>query len=313
MKKGAIEYGVEDIKVALSSHKVTPSELGFDLPQNYYQSVSGAQTLTKATPEEDAFVLCSRAAEILLSTQPGLIQQIDAILVVTLPVEPTVAPISARLQGYLGARSNTFCLDLTLSCVGFLQAASLVVKMMPAHGWKKVLLLNVETLTKIIRPEDQALGLIMSDGATASLFSDRPRLVFDQFDFFSDGNLASILGTRNGNMFMDGPRLYETVLRRIPTSFRDSLKKFGLGRDEVDLFIFHQGSRKVLDKLIELLALESSKVPQTIAQFGNLGSCSIPHILSELLENPAPQGRRFFATAFGAGFQWAHASLRQKG
>jgi 3-oxoacyl-[acyl-carrier-protein] synthase III len=234
-------------------------------------------------------------------------------LVVTLPVEPTVAPISARLQGYLGTRSNTFCLDLTASCVGFLQAASLVVKMMPANGWKNVLVLNVETLTKIIRPEDQALSLIMSDGATASLFSDQPRLVFDHFDFFSDGKLAPILGTRNGSMFMDGPQLYETVLRRIPTSFRDSLKKCGVGREEVDLFIFHQGSRKVLDKLIDLLDLESSKVPQTIAQVGNLGSCSIPHILSDLLDRPAPQERRLFATAFGAGFQWAHSSLRQKG
>jgi 3-oxoacyl-[acyl-carrier-protein] synthase-3 len=313
MMAAACEFGLEDVRTAFAGKTLSPMTFGFDLPQDYYQNVSGAQTLTVAESFENAFTLCARAAENILRDRAGAAAQLDAIFVVTLPTEPTVAPISSRLQAHVGAPASTFCMDLTLSCVGFLQAASTILDMMPARGWKKVLLLNVETLTKIIRPEDQPLRLIMSDGATAALFTDQPRVVFDQFEFFSDGSLASILGTADGKMAMDGLRLYETVIRRIPNSFRQTIEKFGLQQNAIDLFLFHQGSRKVLDKLIERLELEPRKVPQTIAQTGNLGSCSLPHLLDGILHDRPSETRQIFATAFGAGFQWAHASLQQKG
>jgi 3-oxoacyl-[acyl-carrier-protein] synthase-3 len=310
MIKAPTKYGIADIQVAAASTKLHPERFGFDLSEDYYQNVSGARTVFAAGAEEDAFALCSQAAAKMLAKHPGLAAELDALFVVTLPTEPTVAPVSSRLQGALGAKPNTFCLDLTLSCVGFLQAASLVLDLMPARGWKRVLVFNVETLTKIIRPDDHALRLIMSDGACATLFTDEAPLTFERFEFFADGKLADILGAREGRMHMDGPRVYETVLRRIPSSLRASLESAGVGKQDVDLFLFHQASKKILDKLSELLELDEAKVPRAI-ETGNMGSCSLPQLLAGVLEER--RERCLSATAFGAGFQWAHALMRQKG
>lgn len=303
------KFGICDIQVVRAARVVRPAEFGFDLDSDYYRNVSGAQTLSHAKENEDALSLCHKASLEILGRHPGLNEQLDAIFVVTLPTEPTVAPISSRLQGLIGARPGTFCLDMTLSCVGFLQAASLVMDLMPARKWKRVLVLNVETLTKIIKPNDHALRLIMSDGATAALFTDKGKIQFERFDFFADGKLGSILGTRDGHMYMDGPKVYETVLRRIPASVRNTMEAAGMAKEDTDLFLFHQASKKILQKLTELLELDPSRVPNVIEESGNMGSCSLPQLLAKIIEESGE--RRMFATAFGAGFQWAHAVLRK--
>lgn len=304
------KFGIADIQVVHAAKKIRPAELGFDLDSDYYRNVSGALALSAVEKDENALSLCFQAAQKILDRHPGLSEQLDAIFVVTLPVEPTVAPLSARLQGLIGARPQTFCLDLALSCVGFLQAASLALDLMAARRWSRVLILNVETLTKIVRPEDQALRLIMSDGATASLFTDTGRITFEKFDFFSDGKLDTLLGTQEGRMHMDGPKVYETVLRRIPSSVRGSMEAAGLAKEDADLFLFHQASRKILQKLTEILELDPLKVPSVIEQSGNMGSCSLPQLLTDVLEKPG--AKIMFATAFGAGFQWAHAVIRKE-
>lgn len=313
MELRTVRYGIEDVQTVLATQKVQPSQMGFDLPQDYYEHVSGAQTLSVSSSDEDAYVLCFRAAQKLIELHPNLVESLDAVVVSTLPTKPMVVPVSTRLQGSLGLKKNAFCLDLSLSCPGFLQASSLILDMIAARGWKKVLLITADTLTKIIRPDDHSMRLLMSDSATAILFSDRPRFVFDQFEFFANGNLASILEERDHHVFMDGPKVYETVLHLIPQSVRNSLERMGLAQQDVDLFLFHQGSRRLLDRLIENLELDPARVPRAIEQVGNLGSSSIPQLLDGLLRDPKACTRRIFATAFGAGFHWAHASLQQKG
>ena len=312
MKAPNQNYGLEHIELQLAMHQHSPLQFGFDLTEEYLEKVSGAKTIYSTEKDETNFDLCVKAAKKLISARPDLPSRLDAILVVTLPTEAIVAPLSARLQGVLAAPQNTFCLDLSLSCVGFLQTASVALDMMSNRQWKNVLVVNIQTQTKIVRPQDHTCRLLLSDSATACLFSDQPRLVFEQFDFFSDGSLAEILETRDGHLFMDGPRVYETVVRRIPASVRTSLEKFGLRREDVDLFLFHQASKRVLDKLIEDLELDPARVPVSIHEVGNLGNSSLPHLLSRLLSEPQNEKTRIFATAFGAGFQWAHAALKMK-
>ncbi|MGZ3710258.1 MAG: 3-oxoacyl-ACP synthase III family protein [Bdellovibrionota bacterium] len=304
------ELGIQNIAVGLPQACLSPGELGFGQSESYYSHVSGAESLYRSNATEGAFELCLRAAENLLYSHPETFSDLDAILVVTLPTEPTVAPISARLQPKLKAANSVFCLDLTLSCVGFLQASSLLVDMMEMRRWKKAILFNVETLSKILNEDDKALQLVMSDSATACLFSDKPKMQYENFDFGVEGDLASILGTRNQKMYMDGPRVYETVLRKIPVSIQSAMDRFGIEKDQVDYFAFHQGSRKVLDKLAERLELGPARILGNLKKMGNTGSCSIPHLLYDLQKEHHATEKLIFCTAFGAGFQWAHSSVR---
>lgn len=313
MESMPARYGIEDIQTAHGSIKISPAQFGFDLPQDYYQNVSGAETLWMCGPGEDAYSLSREAALGLLSSRPELAGELDAIVVTTQPTKPTIVPISVRLQAALGAKETTFCLDLTLSCPGFLQASSVVLDMMSSRRWKKVLLVTVDALSKIVRQDDPPLRLLMSDGAAAMLFSENPKFVFEDFDFFVDGNLTSVLEERDDHLFMDGPKLYEKVIRRIPASVKASLERKHLAPKDVDAFLFHQGSKRLLDRLYQALDLETPRSSYGLENYGNLGASSIPHLLQEFLLDPNPRGRRIFATAFGAGFQWAHALLRQRG
>jgi 3-oxoacyl-[acyl-carrier-protein] synthase-3 len=308
-----VTLGIQNIAMGFPSRRISPSELGFGKDEAYFASVSGAKNLYRTAAGEFALDLCERAAKNLLADNPEALENVQAILVVTLPTEPTVAPISARLQAKLGLPASVFCLDLTLSCVGFLQGSSLLLDMMAARGWKKAVLFDVETLSKIIAKNDQALQLVMSDAAAVTLFSENSRMQFRNFEIGVDGTLAGILDTRDGTMFMDGPKLYETVIRKLPVSFRSALAKFGYKKEQIHFFAFHQGSRRVLDKLIQELELDRATLLEGIGEFGNMGSCAIPHLLMGLLNENHETDKLVYCTAFGAGFQWAHSIVHLLG
>ncbi|MGZ3693541.1 MAG: 3-oxoacyl-[acyl-carrier-protein] synthase III C-terminal domain-containing protein [Bdellovibrionota bacterium] len=65
-----------------------------------------------------------------------------------------------------------------------------------------------------------------------------------------------------------------------------------------------------MDKLAERLELGPARILGNLKKMGNTGSCSIPHLLYDLQKEHHATEKLIFCTAFGAGFQWAHSSVR---
>ena len=79
--------------------------------------------------------------------------------------------------------------------------------------------------------------------------------------------------------------------------------KFGL--EDIDLIIFHQANKFVIDNLIEKLSLNPKKVFTNYEKIGNTVSASIPIALKDaedsgLLDN----GDKIMLVGFGVGLSW---------
>src|SRR5262249_44329975 len=88
----------------------------------------------------------------------------------------------------------------------------------------------------------------------------------------------------------------------VPGSIRALLDKNNKTLADVDLFLLHPGSKRVIDVIKKDLSLADAKVPFEIAEYGNTISSSIPLMLKQHVI--AQKVRRLLLSGFGVGFSW---------
>ena len=82
--------------------------------------------------------------------------------------------------------------------------------------------------------------------------------------------------------------------------------------DSIDYFVFHQANRFILKNIAKRLKIDINKVPmETVEQFGNQSSASIPFALCGELKNVLCDQvlKRVLLSGFGVGLSWASAIL----
>ena len=112
---------------------------------------------------------------------------------------------------------------------------------------------------------------------------------------------------------MDGTAVLFHASHEVPRSIRALLEKNGKTFADVDLFLLHPGSKRVVDIIKKDLSLSDAKVPFEIAEYGNTISSSIPlmlkqHVIQKKLH-------RLVLSGFGVGFSWGTClvELRESG
>ena len=79
---------------------------------------------------------------------------------------------------------------------------------------------------------------------------------------------------------MNGPAILLFTLSQVPILLK-TLNKNGLSLNDIDLFIFHQASKLVLDLLCEKIGIPKDKIYSNLDKKGNTISCSIPIALKD--------------------------------
>jgi 3-oxoacyl-[acyl-carrier-protein] synthase-3 len=81
--------------------------------------------------------------------------------------------------------------------------------------------------------------------------------------------------------------------------------------DSIDLFIFHQANRFMLDHLRKKCKIPEEKFVLAYQKFGNTVSCTIPIALKEAeLSGQLHKGMRVMLVGFGVGYSWAANLIR---
>jgi 3-oxoacyl-[acyl-carrier-protein] synthase-3 len=78
----------------------------------------------------------------------------------------------------------------------------------------------------------------------------------------------------------------------------------------VDAFVFHQGSRNIVETVAKRLAVPMEKVRFCASDYGNTVSSSIPMILAD--EISRPEVRTILISGFGVGFSWSSTVLTRR-
>jgi 3-oxoacyl-[acyl-carrier-protein] synthase-3 len=107
-----------------------------------------------------------------------------------------------------------------------------------------------------------------------------------------------------GKFYM-GPRrvFFETLRDALAPCVETVLKEAGLSKDDIDLAIVHQPSRKLFEAAIKSLKIPLEKSVQDFHRYGNTISAELPIALDENIRNGRiKRGDKLLLVTFGAGF-----------
>lgn len=110
---------------------------------------------------------------------------------------------------------------------------------------------------------------------------------------------------------MDGSRVFNFTIKRVPPLIDETLRAAGLTTDDVDYFIFHQSNQFIIKHLCAKRSIPLDKAPIILGEFGNTGGASIPLTITEAaLHRPADRPLRLMLLGYGAGLSWASAVVQ---
>jgi 3-oxoacyl-[acyl-carrier-protein] synthase-3 len=143
----------------------------------------------------------------------------------------------------------------------------------------------------------------------------------------SDGTLAELLWRPAGGVRvpmdqaaldekthlirMAGREVFKAAVRSMAEAADQALLRAGLTGDDIDLFIPHQATMRIIEATARYANVPMEKVFVNVDRYGNMSSATIPVALDEAIEcGRLKPGNNVLMVAFGAGFTWASSVLR---
>ena len=306
-----MQLGILDIGIYLPEGRVSNfAKLAkFGVDETFITEKVGVRARAIMAAGETTTDLCVSAfADLELRGGP-MRENVDCIVVVTQNPGANIPHLSARIQAALNIPERCACFDISLGCSGYVYGLSIIQAFMVANGLCNGLLFTCDPYSTIIDEADKNTSMLFGDAATVTWIGKEPRLASGRFTFGTLGSEHAELTCANaaGPLFMNGRAVFNFAARYVPADINQLLETNAVSIDSVDRFIFHQGSKYIVDTLRKLLRLDYTKVPFDIIEYGNTVSSSIPMILARDLGEPAY--RTFVLCGFGADLSWASVVL----
>ena len=258
-----------------------------------------------AVADESALNLAEKAAKRLFSDYGVSPETVDFLLLCTQSAEYRLPSSACLLQSRLGIPTNAGAIAFDHGCSGFIYGLSLAKGLLAGGMAKKVLLVTAETYTKYIAVEDKSTRTIFGDGAAATLLCEESVAKIGAFSFGTDGTGAEKLIVRDGKLFMDGPEIFNFTLDVVPKTLEDVLSKNQLTRDDIDLYVFHQANKFMLDTIRKVNGLPRDKFYVNLEMTGNTVSSTIPIALKQIeAAGRLNAGMKVVLMGFGVGLSW---------
>lgn len=277
--------------------------------------------------------LCFAAAERLIKDNDIDRGEIDLLVFLSQTPDYRMPATSILLQSRLGLSMSTMAFDISLGCSGFISTLSIIYAMMQNHGFRKALLLNGETRSKVYSRKDRHEAFIFGDAGIAALIERNEKYGESHFSLNSDGSRGEMImipggGYRNmssvetlrekvvdeyGNIrcdehgYMNGADVFNFVIVEVPKDIKRLLTVTSEDIQSMDYYVFHQANKFINDYIAKKMKLDKVRIPSTIHKYGNTSSVSIPlTIVSELKDKMAGH-KKLMLSAFGVGMAWGTA------
>jgi 3-oxoacyl-[acyl-carrier-protein] synthase-3 len=101
---------------------------------------------------------------------------------------------------------------------------------------------------------------------------------------------------------MNGPELITFAADNIPNLTKELLEKSGIASEDIDYYLLHQATLKMIDDVSFLMSWPKEKVPLYMRNIGNTVSSTIP-LLIEHMRNAGTMtpGKQSLLVGFGVG------------
>ena len=105
---------------------------------------------------------------------------------------------------------------------------------------------------------------------------------------------------------MDGPALISFTVEAVPALINQVLSAAKLREDQIQLYLMHQATRKMMLYLQERLEMDPNRMPLALERYGNTVSSTLPILIDQLRRDGAlPNAAPNMLIAFGVGWSWA--------
>ena len=253
-----------------------------------------------------------KAAKKALESAGISAEELDLIIVSTITGETLCPTTAAIIQKEIGATCPAF--DMQSACSGFMFALDTADAFISrGQGYKKVLVIATERMSKIIDWTDRSTCVIFGDGAGAAVVTE------------GDGYLASSLFTKGDEevlfipsctknspfyeneyadtkVFMNGSETFNFAVRKIVDDIKGVAEKAGIEISDIDYVVPHQANTRIISYASKRLKLPMEKFVVDIDKYGNTSSASVPIALDDLVrEGKLKEGDIIAMCAFGGG------------
>ena len=283
-----------------------------------------------AAPGECSSDLGVKAAQKLFEQHQIDPESIDFLLLCTQTPDYPLPTTACLMQDRLGLRTSCGALDFNLGCSGYVYGLALADGLMRTGSVKRVLLITAETYTKFIHPTDRSLRTIFGDAAAATLIEAADEPTLTGFRYGTDGTGAdTLLVTKGGarpevdahktrhrqrwksDLYMDGPELINFTVDAVPQLISEVLEATQLQAEDIEYFLMHQATRKMMQYLQDRLKLADEKLPLVLRDCGNTVSSTLPILIDQLRSTGLlTPGVQSMLVAFGVGWSWAGCAWR---
>ena len=255
--------------------------------------------------------LAVEAGREALERSPG---PVDLVLVATITPDQVTPATASYVQAALGLE-DCGAFDLAAACSGFVYGL-VTARALLATGVRRILLIGVDTLSRITDWEDRRTAIIFADGAGAVVLeaADGDDNLLG-FDLGSDGTAEGILrADLGGYLRMDGKEVFKRAVEAMVGSCGRTLERAGRTVADVDLVVPHQANARIIEAGLDGLGIPWDKASIVVETVGNTSAASVPLALAAALDQGRVQeGDDVLFVGFGAGMAWASALVRWQG
>jgi len=329
------------IEYFLPQRVVSTSDLAEEFPGWPVEKIddkTGIRERHIAAPEECSSDLAVSAARQLFESGACTPESIDFVLLCTQSPDYFLPTTACLVQDRLGIPTTAGALDFNLGCSGYIYGLGLGQGLISSGQASNVLLITAETYSKFIHPRDKSVRTIFGDAAAATLLTavDSESALIGPFLYGTDGrggpNLIVATGgmrkprtdqsaepvedesgnvRSSDNLFMNGAEIFTFTLLTVPKTVCQLLAKAGLTMDDVDLVVFHQANRYMLEHLRAKMNIPTAKFYVAMSHCGNTVSSTIPIALKHAVsQGKLRDGAVVMLVGFGVGYSWGATLVR---
>lgn len=321
-----LNIGIRGIEYSLGSKKEFGNDLLKENPEwnlSEIEEKTGIKvrhlSLNTETALDLGYDACNKLAE-----QGFEFKSIDALIFVTQSPDYILPTTACLLQDKLGLSKDCLAFDINLGCSGFVYGLAMSISLINSAMANRVLLVCADTYTKYINPNDRTCRPIFSDGAAATIIDIDNGASTGSFVFGTDGSGGKNLivkgsGARNSakgleeevRLYMSGQEVFMFTVKSIPKVVNAILEKSKIDIDSIDLFVFHQASKLVLNSIAKILNIPEEKLFSNLSEIGNTVSATIPIALLDANRLGRIKGNQtILICGFGVGYSWAGTVIK---
>ncbi len=309
----------------LPKKKLSNSELQNIFPefssQKIYEKVGIAE---RAVSDENEYAsdFAVQASFKLFKKLKLDINSVDFLIYCTQSPDYFLPTTACIIHEKLGLNKSAGAIDINQGCSGYIYGLAFSKSLIVSGVAKNVLLLTSDTYTKYLDPNDKGNRSIFGDGASATLISNSNNRNILNFSLGSDGSGAHNLivknsGIRNNTfclkptLFMNGTEIFNFTLKSIPNLINDVLIKNKLDLNDIDLFIFHQANKFMLNHLRRKIGIDKEKFIIDLESTGNTVSSTIPICINKYYKEFC-KSKYILLCGFGVGYSWGACIIENK-